>query len=192
MSVSAFDNDRYLVRRQILRIFGQTLRIYDPAGSLALLVNMKGLRLREDIRVYTEEQRQNEVLTIKARSILDISAAYDVWDGQGEKIGVLQRRGLKSILRDEWVIMDAQEQERGRIREDSWLLATVRRFLTNLVPQKFHGEVGGQPVFLFRQQWNPFLFKMDLDFTPDTGRLLDRRLGLAAAVLLCTIEGRQR
>jgi len=192
MSVSAFDNDRYLVRRQILRIFGQTLRIYDPAGSLALLVNMKGLRLREDIRVYTEEQRQNEVLTIKARSILDISSAYDVWDGQGEKIGVLQRRGLKSILRDEWVIMDAQEQERGRIREDSWLLATVRRFLTNLVPQKFHGEVGGQPVFLFRQQWNPFLFKMDLDFTPDTGRLLDRRLGLAAAVLLCTIEGRQR
>jgi len=192
MSVSAFDNDRYLVRKQILRIFGQTLRIYDPAGSLALLVNMKGLRLREDIRVYTEEQRLNEVLTIKARSILDISSAYDVWDGQGEKIGVLQRRGLKSILRDEWVIMDAQEQERGRIREDSWLLATVRRFLTNLVPQKFHGEVGGQPVFLFRQQWNLFLFKMDLDFTPDTGRLLDRRLGLAAAVLLCTIEGRQR
>jgi hypothetical protein len=33
--------------------------------------------------------------------------------------------------------------------------------------------------------------KIAIDFRHDTGGRLDRRLGLAAAVLMCAIEGRQ-
>jgi hypothetical protein len=32
---------------------------------------------------------------------------------------------------------------------------------------------------------------MTLDFSPDPQRRLDRRLGIAAGVLLCAIEGKQ-
>jgi hypothetical protein len=32
---------------------------------------------------------------------------------------------------------------------------------------------------------------MDLDFTMDAGRLLDRRLGIAAAILLAAVEGKE-
>jgi len=192
MPVAAFEHTRYLVRKQFLKLFGGKFRIYDESGSLVLFANMKAFKLREDIRLYTGEDMLNEVLTIKARHIIDFSAAYDVTDpATEEKVGTLKRKGLKSIVRDEWIIMDSVENEIGYVREDSMLLAMIRRWLTNLVPQKFHGEMRGMPVFRFSQHFNPFLLKVDLDFSEDTANLLDRRLGIAAAVLLCAIEGRQ-
>lgn len=45
---------------------------------------------------------------------------------------------------------------------------------------------------MFKQNFNPFVTKLSLDFSTDTERRLDRRLGLAAAVLLCAIEGKEK
>jgi hypothetical protein len=46
-------------------------------------------------------------------------------------------------------------------------------------------------VAQFRQRFNPFVFKMDLDYSPDKKRRLDRRLGIGLAVCMMAIEGRQ-
>lgn len=193
MESNPFGYSKYLLRKQFLKVFGGTFRIYNPSGGLSLFASMKAFKLREDIRIYTDEQKLHEVLVIKARNIIDFSSAYDVWDPVlNVKIGVLKRRGLKSLLKDEWVMMNAADQDIGIICEDSWLLAILRRFVTNLIPQKFHGEIGGSSVFAFEQHFNPFLLKMDLDFSMDMGQQMDRRLGIAAAILLCAIEGRQR
>lgn len=107
------------------------------------------------------------------------------------KVGALRRKALKSFLRDEWAFLDVNDHEIGFIQEDSMLLALVRRFLTNLIPQKYHGEVQGKRVCKFSQNFNPFVQKIELDYSEDQQRLLDRRLGIAAAVLLCAVEGRQ-
>ena len=52
--------------------------------------------------------------------------------------------------------------------------------------------MGTQTVATYQQNFNPFVQKIAIDFTHDTGGKLDPRLGLAASVLLCAIEGRQR
>jgi hypothetical protein len=188
-----FGETRYTVQKQFWKLFGGKFRIYTPTGDLALFANMKAFRLREDIRLFTGEDMLNEILCIKARQIIDFSAAYDVYDSAtGAKIGALKRKGFKSMLRDEWVIMDELDNEIGMVQEDRMLLALIRRFLTNLVPQSFHGTVRGTPAFRFSQHFNPFVLKMDLDFSEDTANLLDRRIGIAAAVLLCAIEGREQ
>lgn len=187
-----FSYQQYMVRKQFVKLFGGTFRVFAPNGSLALLADMKPFKFKEDIRVYTEEAKQNEVLVIKARSVLDFSASYDVWDSRtSEKLGALRRRGLKSMLKDEWVILDNLDQEIGLIEEDSWLMATLRRFATNLIPQSYGGTVKGMQAFTFKQHFNPFVLKIDLDFSSDINNLLDRRMGIAAAVLLCGVEGRQ-
>lgn len=187
-----FQHATYVIRRKVFKFLGGAFHIYDPQGQVAFYSEMKAFKLKEDIRLYDGEDKRNEVLVIKARQILDVSAAYDVVDpSTGAKVGVLKRRGLKSILKDEWVCMDANDQEIGLIQEDHLLLALIRRFVTNLLPQTYHGTVGGKPVCIFKQHFNPFVMKITLDFTPDPQGLLDRRLGLAAAVLLCAIEGRQ-
>lgn len=96
------------------------------------------------------------------------------------------------MLRDEWVIMDTADNDVGMIQEDNLGLALLRRFLTNLVPQTFHGEIGASQVFKFKQHFNPFVQKITLDFTPDVTKKLDRRIGIAAAILMSAIEGRQQ
>jgi hypothetical protein len=188
-----FEHTTYLVRRKILKLFGAAFHIYDPQGNVVFYSKLKAFKLKEDIRIYTGEDMQEEVLVIKARKILDFSSAYDVWEPTStKKIGVLKRKGLKSIIKDEWIIMDANDQDIGRIKEDSTALALLRRFLTgSLLPQKYYGQIGKNPVCTFKQNFNPFVVKINLDFSPDTNNLLDRRLGIAAAVLLCAIEGKQ-
>jgi uncharacterized protein YxjI len=193
LAVGRFGHSRYLIRRKFFKIFGGAFHIFDEAGNVVFYSKMKAFKLKEDLRLFTGEDMQQEVLTIKARSILDFGATYDVTDSaSGEKLGALRRKALKSILRDEWLILDANDREVGKIEEDSMALALVRRLLTNLIPQTFSGEVGGAPVLSFRQHFNPFIQKISLDFSGDTGGKLDRRLGIAAAVLLCAIEGRQQ
>ena len=189
---SPFGLDRYIVRRKVLALFAPQFHIYDETERMVGYVKQKAFKLKEDIRLYSDESMSTELLLIQARQILDISAAYDVIDSKsGQKVGALRRKGLKSILKDEWIIMDAGDAEIGLIQEDSALLATLRRFLTNLIPQKFLFQVRGRPVGMLKQAFNPFVFKAQVDFSEDPGKVLDRRLALAAVVLLLAIEGRQ-
>ncbi|MCK5342400.1 MAG: hypothetical protein KAR20_03300 [Candidatus Heimdallarchaeota archaeon] len=189
---AVFSHKNYLVRRKIFKLFGAAFHIYDPDGNVAFYSKMKAFKMKEDIRLYTSEDMQTEVLSIKARSIIDFSAAYDVVEtNTNTKIGALKRKGMKSILKDEWIILDAEDNQIGFVKEDSALLAMVRRFLTNIIPQKYHGEINGERVCEFKQNFNPFVVKINLDYSMDNKGLLDRRLGIAAAVLLCAIEGKQ-
>jgi hypothetical protein len=130
---------------------------------------------------------------IQARSVLDIAATYDVYDSAtNEKVGALRRKGLKSILKDEWIFLDPSDREIGLVKEDSLALALVRRFLLNIFPQTFVAEMNGAPVCVMKQRFNPFILKLEVDFSPDVNGQLDRRLGIAAAILLSAIEGRQQ
>lgn len=189
-----FGDQHYLARKKVFSFLGQKFHIYDSQGNLALFVKQAAFRLKEDIRVYSDESMSSELLVIAARRVLDISASYDVTDARTkQKVGVLKRKGLKSILKDEWIIMDPNDREIGLITEDSALMAMLRRFLSNLIPQNYDAIVNGQRVADFRQAFNPFIFKMHVDFSMDSqGQALDRRLGLAAVVLLLAVEGRQR
>lgn len=187
-----FSSPTYLVRRKVFTLAGGAFHIYDGQGHLVLYSKLKAFKLKEDLRLFTGEDMREELLAIHARRVLDISATYDVTDSRtGERVGAIQRKGMRSLLRDEWLFLDANDREVGVIREDSLGLALLRRFLTNLVPQRFDVEVMGQKVATVRQNFNPFVLKLTVDFSLDPTGLLDRRLGLAAVLLLSAIEGRQ-
>jgi uncharacterized protein YxjI len=191
MALDLLAHPSYVIRRKFLKLFGNEFRILDPAGNLVLFSRQKAFKLREDFRVWTGEDMQTEVLWMQARKIIDFASAYDVIDSTtGQKVGAFKRKGLKSIIRDEWILMDANDQEIGIFQEDSVAMAILRRII-GIIPQKFHMDVGNALVANLRQNWNPFLLKMTVDFTPDTQGSLDRRLGLAIAILHSAIEGRQ-
>jgi len=124
--------------------------------------------------------------------VLDISATYDVADtNTGQNVGALRRKGLKSVVQDEWAVLDTGDNEVGTIKEDSTMMALLRRFLSNLIPQTFHIRMGGQDAGVIKQRFNPFVLQHDVDLRADAGKRFDRRLALAAVVLLLAIEGRQ-
>lgn len=187
-----FQYPTYLLKRQVLALTGK-FRFYDPAGSLVMFSEQKMFRLREDIRVYDGEDKTREVLSIQARQIIDFSAAYDVVDTEAnQKVGVLRRKGLRSILRDEWEVLDANDRLIGQLFEDSVGLALLRRLLLgSWLPQNYDLTVGETRVADLRQNFNLFRYELNLDFSMDTAMRLDRRLGIAAGVLLATVEGKQ-
>lgn len=188
----AYAYQQYIIRRKILTLFGASFHIYASDGSLIGFTRQKAFKLKEDIRIFTDETRSNELLNIAARSIIDFSAAYDVTDSlTGERVGTLRRKGFSSIIRDSWEILDVNDQPVGQINEDSTGLALIRRFLSNLIPQTFHANVGGVEVARYRQHFNPFVLKMTVTINPEADQRIDRRLLLGAGILLSAIEGRQ-
>ncbi|MFZ5819428.1 MAG: hypothetical protein ACOYYJ_05965 [Chloroflexota bacterium] len=187
-----FEHNQYLLKRQVFALTGK-FRYYDPAGKLVLFSEQKMFKLREDIRVFADEGKSQEVLQIKARQVIDFSAAYDVIDSAtGQKAGTLRRKGFKSMLRDEWEVLDVNDQVIGLLFEDSMGLAMLRRLLLgSLLPQNYDLTIRGQRAADLRQRFNLFRYELDVDFSMDPARTLDRRVGLAAGILMAAIEGRQ-
>lgn len=192
-----YHQNQYVIRRKVFKILGAAFHIYDLSGKLAFYSKQKAFKLKEDIRIYGDTAMTSELLRIRARGVIDLGMTYDVIDSTTDQVvGSLRRKGLKSILRDSWVIQDVNDQEIGTIEEESGALALLRRFLGAWVqlisPQQFTGYIGDIPVLQFSQNRNPFVQKVVLDYGPDVNGLLDRRLGIAAGALLCAIEGRQQ
>jgi len=190
---SVFNHDVFHARAKVFDISPKFM-FYDSQGTQIGFLKQKLFKLKEDIRLYTDESMTQELLLIKARSIIDFSAAYDVTDPRTQqKVGTLKRKGMKSIIRDEWLILDAADREIGLLQEDSSALALFRRLidLGSLIPQSFTFSMDGQPIGEAKQNFNPFVRKLNVDMTRDPGRKLDRRLVAAAVVLLLAIEGRQ-
>jgi hypothetical protein len=187
-----FEHQSYLLKRQVFALAGK-FRFYDPMGNLVMFSEQKMFRWKEDIRVYSDESKTQEVLTIKARSILDFSVAFDVVDSTtGQKAGVLRRKGLRSILRDEWEVLDASDNPIGMLFEDNMTMAIVRRLVAGtLLPQNYDITVGSERVADLKQRFNLFAYQLDIDFSMDLSRRLDRRVGIAAGILLAAIEGKQ-
>ena len=187
-----FQHPRYLLQRQVLALTGK-FRFYDPRGNLVMFSEQKMFKLKEDIRVYSDEKKMIEVLSIQARQIIDFSAAYDVVDTElKEKVGVLRRKGWSSMLRDEWQVLDANDNQIGVLFEDSMGLAMLRRFLLgNWLPQNYDLTLGETRVADLKQNFNLFRYVLNIDFSMDTAKQLDPRLGIAAGILLAAIEGRQ-
>ena len=189
-----YEADSYMVRQKVWKILGEEFHIYsdDSMQQLIGYSKQKALTLKEDIRVYSDEQKSTELICIKARSIIDLGAGYDITDSQtGEAVCSFKREGLKSLFKDSWKVMDSSGNQIGTISEDSGLLALVRRFVPGgslLIPQEFVLSTGTGSI-VFTQKMNPFVHKMNVTNIQSSG--IDPRVVLAATMLLIAIEGRQ-
>lgn len=193
---SRFNHQNYVITKKLLQAFGGTFYLHDLNENLVLWASQKAFKLKEDFRIYSDENKTQELLRVSARSILDFSAAYDVYDAQtNQKLGAFKRQGLKSnFVQDTWTLMDWNDAEIGLCQEDSAFMGVVRRFVdyaSLLMPQRYDITVGGQQIATFQQGRNPFSSRMEIRLDQPNAAY-DRRLVLALAMLLSAIEGKQR
>lgn len=177
-------------RKQFFKLLGAGFRGYDAAGNVVIYCEQKAFKLKEDLRVYADEAKTQEILRIGARQVLDIAATYDIRDAKsGAKIGAMRRKGLMStFVQDQWLVLDDQDREIGMVQEDSALLGMIRKHVLPIIPQKFTYTIGGAEVANLQQAFNPILFRATLNITGKA----DPRLLVAATTLILAIEGRQR
>jgi len=185
------DSKKFVAKKAMFSFLGRVFRIYSPSGNLRYYVKRKAFRLKDELNVYTDENQSDVALVIKARSVFDFGATFDVSEpGSFEPIGACRRQGLKSILRDEWTVMGPGDVVIGKIQEDSMFLAMLRRFFAHsLFPQSFSVYDGTEKKGVIAQRFNPFQLTYDVDCSQVTG--IDPRMIVAGTILLLSIEGRQ-
>ncbi len=184
-----FELDSYLVRRKVLKILGAGFHVYNDAGKVVAYSAQKAFKLKEDIRVFANENETEPLMRIQARQVIDFSACYDMVDeSDGAMIGSARRKGMKSLLRDSWVLLDADGRSIATLQEDNMVMALLRRFLSGLIPQSFHIGEGSSAVSL-HQHFNPFIYRLQVSI-PESCQI-DRRLIFGLVVLIAAIEGRQ-
>lgn len=194
-TIELYQHDRFVAQRQVLKLLGAAFRLKTEDGRLLAYSKQKAFKLKEDIRVYADEEQTVELLYIQADRIVDFSAAYKVVDSQaGEPIGAIRRKGWTSLIRDSWELLDTNGVVRGRVMEDSQWKALVRRFAdfaSLLLPQTFLIQVDGQTVGTMRQNFLGIPPKYTVDLSHDMDGKLPRPIAIAAVILLLAIEGRQ-
>src|SRR5947209_15738090 len=169
ISAAIFQQDCFSARQKIFT-FVPRFYFYDLQGNALAFLRKKVFTLKDEIRVFTDETQAMELLYIKARKIIDWGTAFDVTDSiNHQRVGALKRRAWKSLIRKEWTIMDANDQEIGGIQEDSVFLATVRRYLINVIPQSYTFEIKGRQIGSATQNWNFFAPRMNVAFLGDAG-----------------------
>ena len=183
----------YQIRRKILTLLDAKFHFRSLDGTILAFSRQKAFKLKEDIRIYADEEMSREILGIKARNIIDFSAAYDVIDPLSGRIyGTWRRKGLMSaFLRDSWELL-IDETPAAILQEDSLGLALLRRNLCSLIPQTYHlKDPKGMPVAEYRQNFNPFVYKLNV-----TNHIAhDERMSMlvaAGGLLMAAIEGKQR
>ena len=107
--MTAFDHahvDRFTIRQRV-RMVGNRYEVRlalpeDEEGDLVAFVQQKTFALKEDLRFYADENKQNELFRIKARQRFDPRARYRVTDAEDVEIGELKKEFKRSLARSTW------------------------------------------------------------------------------------------
>jgi uncharacterized protein YxjI len=197
-------HDRFLVD-QLIRPIVNLYRVTplaageQPLGPPVAYVRQKRMAIKEDIRFFADEGEQRELFRIKARRALDVGGRYDVTDASGQPIGVLHKVFGRSLFRSTWRLVAPGEPEHElALAQERSLPGAIARRLVDFVPY-----VGGYiPIpynFEFLRDGRVLggmtrKFQLRdryvLDLSGDPERTIDRRLAIALAIALDTLQNR--
>jgi uncharacterized protein YxjI len=201
--MEAFDYDRYLVD-QLIRPIANLYRVtplaagQTPAGPPVVYVRQKKLAIKERIGFFADEAETQEVFHIQARTILDTGGSkYDVVGADGSSVGLLEHLFKQSLMRTTWRISDAAGTEVARAQERSLPMAIARRVIDFVpdygglipIPYNFDILVGDRVAGTMNRKFK-LRDQYVLDLSGDPDKALDRRLAIALAVGLDTLQNR--
>jgi len=199
-------HDRFVLRQRIRPLVNQYEFSLPGAdgespGAPVCFVEQRRFTFKEDIRFYTDDSRDVEVMRLKARQRFDPRARYDVTTPDGERIGEIQKVFGRSLLRSSYALYDASGRDVAVATERSLGVALFRRgvdfvpFIGGFsdflpIPYHFVFQHEGRELGSHRRQLGKFRDVYSIDVSEDSEHTLDRRLVLAMAVGLDALQAR--
>jgi hypothetical protein len=97
--------------------------VTDANGEEILYVHQKTFKLKEDVRIYRDQSKDEEVYRIQAEQILDFNTRYNFFESRSDKhLGSVKARGWRSIWRATYLLDDAAGNQTHYIQEDNpWI-----------------------------------------------------------------------
>ena len=180
--------DSYRIRKKTLTI-GNKYWIEDAKGRILGFSKQKLFKLKEDIRIYSDESLSQELFSIKQQQIMDMWGKFAVVDSSNMHLGYIRRKALMSgFIRDEWEVYDANEQLIGGIYE-SMGRGLARKFVPGgkLIPEKMIFKLDGKDVAKIDQKFKTIgdIWTLQCLNLPEN---FDRRVLLSCLILMGMIE----
>jgi len=201
-----FETTKLEFRRKILVLAGAKIDVTDSAtGALVGFIKMKAFKLREEIKLYSDTQQTQLLLSINARQIIDFGATYDVTPAEQQQTAFsLRRQGLRStFVRDKWMIIGSNNDEYGFF-EETGTFAIVRRYIAMIpfigglvdfvfffmtIDYKLYVTSSGEQLHAatLTRKKNPFVIKYNTS-TENMQTTIDPQIVVAAGTMLTIIE----
>src|SRR6476646_2376340 len=116
--VSLQTQSHYIIKRKFWSVFERVFRVFTGDGQLIMYIQHPLLKLREEFMVYADEAKTRPLLRVKSKQVIAINFSYEVLDAQTSTIlGAVQKKGLRSIIRDKFIIFDGNGTEVGYAEE---------------------------------------------------------------------------
>lgn len=179
----------YRIRKKVLTIWNKYW-IEDAQGNQLGFSKQKMFKLKEDIRIYSDENMTNELFKIGQQQIVDMWGKFAVIDSQtNTHLGYIQRKALMSkFIKDEWDLYNAASQQIGRLYEKAGR-GLARKLVPGgkLIPEKMYLDLYGKQVAEIKQKFKIIgdIWELDCRNVPPA---LDRRVLLAGMLLMGMIE----
>jgi uncharacterized protein YxjI len=118
------------------------ISVTDATGKLVCFVKQKLFKLKESVTVFADAEKTKPLATIGADRVLDISALYRFTSAADQRpLGAVKRRGLKSIWKCHYEILDG-DQTVMTIQEDNpWVKVADALFMNIPILGMFAGYV---------------------------------------------------
>jgi hypothetical protein len=101
---------------EILSI-GRKLSVVDAAGNLSFFVKQKMFKLKESVTVFADADQKLPLYELKADRVIDFSANYHFNDTRGAHVGTVRRKGMKSLWRARYDIINGNSSNGLTIQE---------------------------------------------------------------------------
>lgn len=103
----------------VFKIFALAPQIYvrDAAGETVCYVRQKLFRLKEAVNVFTDNSQKQLLCEIKADRMIDWSACYHFYDVSGASFGAVRRKGMRSLWKAHYEVLDENNQHYATISE---------------------------------------------------------------------------
>ena len=95
------------------------IHVTDSTGATVCYVRQKMFRLKENVSVFRDESQKTLLCEIKADRIIDWSASYHFYDTTGATFGGVRRKGMRSIWKACYELMDESNQQFANISEEN-------------------------------------------------------------------------
>ena len=185
--VSLATQSQYTIKRKFWSFFERVFRVWTADGQLIMYIKHPLLKLREEFMVYGDEAQTKPLLRVKSKQVIAINFSYEITDAEtNQPLGAVQKKGLKSILRDKFIIFDAAGTEIGYAEEQG--ASVLRRFFPWLTSKHAIFTNDGQQVAFIRQIFRFFTKEFTVDVQPSQ---LEPRFVLAVALLALMAEARR-
>jgi uncharacterized protein YxjI len=189
---------RLLIRQRVRLMVNQyEVHAENPDGSegeLVAFAQQKRMAFKEQVTIYADDQKQYPLFGFKARKRIDLAAAYDVTDPQGQPLGLFRKDFKASLLASTWHLEQpslgtttgSERNKAVAILRRVWNFIPYAENLPFAWPYHFDFEANGQTTFSVEKKFGI----RDRYVVDIKDPRLDRRLVIAQAVALDALQHR--